>query len=111
MQKLTENRTALAKFKSQNGFGIATANSEPSDHLRITQFKKDLRNRQEWIISELSNIYGEKKALEIFERFNYAIENGNNITVSIIKKCEINGSILNEIVKRYETKNASLLKR
>ena len=111
MEKLTENRTALAKFKSQNGFGISQPRSAPSDHLKITQFKKDLSNRQEWLIDELSNIYGKNKAPGIFERFNDAIEKGNNVTVSIINKCEANGSILQEIISRYETKNAALIKR
>lgn len=108
--KLTDSRSGLDKFKRQNGFNISKCPSAPSVYLKINQFKKDLKPRKEWLIAELTVIY-KKDAEGIFERFNDAIEKGNNVTVSIIDKCEECGCILQEIIRRYETKNAGLLKR
>lgn len=110
MEKLTDNRTALTQFKRQGGFNISKGPSAPSDYLKINQFKKHLKPRKEWLIDELTVIY-KKDAEGIFERFNGAIEKGNNVTVSIINKCEECGSILQEIIRRHETKNSRFFKR
>ena len=109
--KLTDSNSGLDKFKRQNGFNISKAPSSSSDYLKITQFKKALKTRKEWLISEMAITYGEKKASDIFERFNDTIEKGNDITVSIIDKCEKEGSVLNEIIRRHEYKNVSFLKK
>lgn len=110
MERLTDNRTALARYISQNGLGVLTARSAPSDYLKLTQFKKKLKINKEWMILELANIYGNKNAHGIFERFNDAIEKGNDVSVAIIDKCIKNGSVLNEIITRYENKNRAILK-
>lgn len=111
MEKLTDNRTALTKFISQNGLGILEApQSAPSDYLKLIQFKKKLKINKEWMVLELAIIYGNKNAHGIFERFNDAIEKGNDVSVAIINKCIKNGNVLNEIITRYENKNRAILK-
>lgn len=109
--KLTDSNSGLDKFKRQNGLNISKAPSASSDYLKINQFKKDLKNRKKWLIGELTTTCGEKKAEDIFELFNNAIEKGNDITVSIIDKCEKEGSVLNEIIRRQEYKNVAFLKK
>jgi hypothetical protein len=103
MKFLTDNRTALDKFKMQGGFNISKAPSTTSDYIKLCVFQKEFKKKTPWLIEELTKLYG-KLGINIFQNFEDAILKGNDVAISIIDRCEKDGSILNEIIRRSENK-------
>jgi hypothetical protein len=110
MEKMTDNRTTLSKFKMQNGFKIQEKTSTTSDFIKISIFKKKLNSQRVYILDELHKIYG-NASLKIFEAFEQVVLRGNDLTVALIERCEKSDSIFEEIVRKYESKTVSTSKK